>query len=107
MISQRQSKKKAADRGFGRGQANWGLCNKWGVGVEKNGYEAVKWSKKAAEQGDATGQNNLGTCYADGEGGLEKDEYEAVKWYRKAAEQGHENARKILSESYGINTKEE
>ncbi len=77
-----------------------------GVGVEKNGYEAVRWSKKAAEQGDATGQNNLGTCYSDGVG-VEKDKYEAVKWYRKAAENGSEDARKKLSESYGIHIKEE
>ncbi|MXP75242.1 hypothetical protein GN277_07555 [Lachnospiraceae bacterium WCA-9-b2] len=91
--------KKAADRGYARGQANWGLCNKLGVGVEKNGYEAVRWDKKAAEQGDATGQNNLGTCYSDGVG-VEKDEYEAVKWYRKAVEQGDGSAQCNLAGYY-------
>ena len=79
--------------------------NGYGVPVDKE--SAFEYYMKSANGGCCEAMNNLGTCYADGKGGLEKDEYEAVKWYRKAAEQGHENARKILSESYGINTKEE
>lgn len=92
--------KKAASRGDARGWANWGLCNKLGIGVEEDKYEAVKWYRKAAEQGNASGQSKLGRLYEYGEGGLAKDEYEAVKWYRKAAGQGDDEGQYNLGRCY-------
>lgn len=38
----------------------------YGIGVEQNYAEAVKWYRKAAEQGNAKAQYNLGSCYYNG-----------------------------------------
>ena len=72
-----------------------GFCYEEGIGVAKDGAEAVKWFRKAAEQGHAGAQFNLGYCYMNGIG-VAKDGAEAVKWYRKAARQGDEDAQKAL-----------
>lgn len=79
--------KDKAERGDAAAQCQLGLAYANGIGVPKNGPEAVRWFLKAAEQGDAAAQYNLGVTYAIGDG-IPKDGNEAVKWYRKAAEQG-------------------
>lgn len=71
----------------------------YGVGVQKNALQAVKWYRKAADQGYGIAQTNLGLCYMKGQG-VQQDYTEAVKWFRKAAAQGHASAQCLLATSY-------
>lgn len=76
-----------------------GRLHETGLGITKNGVEAVKWYKKSADQGLAKAQNNLGNCYLNGIG-VEKNETAAVNWFRKAADQGLAFAQYNLGFSY-------
>lgn len=55
-----------------------------GLGVERNGIEALKWMKAAAEQGFARAMDDLGTFLLAGKVGVElgigPDYIEAYKW---------------------------
>lgn len=68
-------------------------------GVEKDFYEAFKYSYNAAELGDANAQFVLGFMYSNAEG-TAQDYEEAVKCYLKAAEQGHAKAQYNLGFMY-------
>ena len=79
----------AAELGYAEAQYRLALGYSYGLGVERNDAEAVKWYRKAAEQGIAEAQFKLGVCYADGRG-VRPDYTEACKWYRKYVD--HKNA---------------
>ncbi len=78
--------KNKAARGDAISQNSLGLNYAQGIGVPKDGVEAVKWFRLAAAQNLATAQYNLGRCLSGGEI-MMKDYMEAVKWFRKAANQ--------------------
>ena len=75
----------AAELGYGVAQCRLAEDYVYGIGVERNEAESVKWYRKAAEQGIAEAQFMLGMCYAAGRG-VRQNHAEAVKWYRKSAE---------------------
>lgn len=79
--------KKEASLGIIDSQFELGYCYEYGIGVEQNYVEAIKWYMEAAEKGHASAQNNLGNIYLEGHS-VGQDFTEAVKWFRKAAEQG-------------------
>ena len=93
--------RKAAEKGYARGQRNLGYMYENGEGVAKNYTEAVKWYRKAADQGLAQAQYDLGRMYEKGYG-VKKDQNTANLWYQKAASQGHEKARKKLDDQHII-----
>ena len=70
-----------------------------GLGVPKDGVQALAWFRKAAEQGYAEAQDALGNLYAIGQD-VPKDYVQSVAWYRKAAEQGYPPAQSTLGLSY-------
>ena len=65
-----------------------------GMGVIKDGQEAVKWYRKAAKDGDTNAMFYLGRMYANGEGVIE-DDVEAYAWFNVAAAKGHKMAAEI------------
>ena len=89
----------AAEQGDAETQFLLGFAYWYGMRVDKDQREAVRWFRKAAEQGDADAQNYLGLAYWNGEG-VDKDQREAVRWYRKAAEQGNATAQFLLGNAY-------
>ena len=80
---------------------NLGQCYLFGIGVEQDSQEAVRWLKKAVEEddADAAAQYYLGYCYYFGEG-VKQDYEEAVKWFREAAELGDAKAQWRLGVCY-------
>ena len=90
---------KAAKIGHAEAQLELGLLYRYGLGVEENDTEAIKWIRKAAEQEYTEAQCSLGVCYAFGQG-VTKNYTEAAKWYRKAAEQGDSTAQCYLADCY-------
>jgi len=73
----------------------------YGLGVQKDYKEALKWYMKSAEQGNMHGQNNVGFVYMNGEG-VPKDCKEALKWFHKAADQGFVVAINSIGSIYEI-----
>jgi TPR repeat protein len=68
----------------------------WGIGVEQDDYESLRWYKKAAAQGSAEGNAQVGYHYEQ----IEDDPTEAAKWYRIAADQEHAEAQYWLGLLY-------
>ena len=91
--------RESAENGYGWAQCNLGYCYEFGLGMEKNIYQAVYWYKKAAEQGSDVAQCNLGICYKNGIG-VDKDYGEAFYWLKKAADQGNVGAQFEVGYSY-------
>ena len=77
----------AAKEGHVDSQFNVALMYERGIGVGKDGKEAVVWYDKAASQGNAAAQFNLGVLYENGRG-TKIDFVRANEWYRKASVQG-------------------
>lgn len=80
-----------AERGDAAAQSSLGVWYHFGLIVEQNYDEALKWSEKAAEQGYADAQFNLGLMYYRGNG-VVKDQIEACKWFYLSAAQGCKGA---------------
>ncbi len=74
-----------AGRGYAPAQYRVGLCYDRGIGVAKDGLQAVYWYKQAARAGVSSAQVELGDCYRAGRGTI-KDAALAYHWYREAAE---------------------
>ena len=55
----------------------------YGLGVDKNYYETVKWARKGADAGNSVSEFYLGLCYLIGKG-VSKDEGQAFQWLYKA-----------------------
>ena len=83
-----------AKAGDAEAQYRLGEMYDWGLGVEADDAEAVKWHRLASEQGNAVGQNKLGWMYEKG-GGVEQDYILAYMWYNLAAVQGNENGKSL------------
>ncbi|MFZ6687422.1 DUF3857 domain-containing protein [Undibacterium sp. SXout11W] len=85
--------------GFASAQYQLGLLYEFGIGVEQNYKEAVKWTLLAAEHGNADAQMKLGYVYDAGQG-VAQDYAQSVKWNRLAAEQGNALAQFNLGRDY-------
>ncbi len=59
-----------------------------GLGVDRNGPEAVKWYTKSAQQGYPVASNNLAGIYLIGDCGIPVDPQEAARWLELCKEQG-------------------
>lgn len=59
-----------------------------GLGIDKNGSEAIKWYTRSAEQGYAVASNNLAGIFLMGDCGVAANPKEAHKWYQLSQEQG-------------------
>jgi TPR repeat protein len=81
----------AAERGSAVAQDLLGMLYYYGLGVEKDFPEALRWFRKAADHGQAGAQTYLAFMYVNG-WGVEKDCAEALRYQRKAAEQNHAQA---------------
>jgi TPR repeat protein len=79
---------KKANSGDTAAQFKFGYAYHFGVGVDKNVYQAIEWYRKAANYGDPAAQTNLGYIYETGPEAA-KDLHEAVKWYTRAAVSGN------------------
>lgn len=88
-----------AEQGNASAQFNLGRLYNFGLGVDENRSEAVRWYRLAAEQGNASAQDHLGRMYDDGNGVL-KSYTEAASWYRLAAEQNNASAQNNLGLMY-------
>lgn len=72
-----------------------GVSYNFGMGVERNYTEAVKWFRMAAEQGNPDAQAYMGHAYAYGQG-VKKNSAEALRWFQAACAQGMEQACKSI-----------
>jgi hypothetical protein len=90
---------KAAEQGDIQSQMDLAAFYIFGVGVEKNSLEALKWYRRAADQGNANAQFMVGLMYDQGTD-IPQDYIEAAKCYCKAAEQGNAPAQSNLGWMY-------
>ncbi len=59
----------------------------YGVGVDKNIEEGIKWFAEAAKYNDAFSQYKLGEIYFNGFNGVQANKEEGLKLYKQSAEQ--------------------
>ncbi len=76
-----------AEAGDPAAQNNLGYNYAFGIGVQQNNKEALKWLTAAASSGFAPAQVNLAYLYEDGRAG-KANLPQALRWFRAAAEQG-------------------
>ena len=86
---------KAAAEGDMLGLYKLGLCYKYGIGVEQNDAQAVKWIEKSAKKGFSRAQYEYGNYFF-----CNKDYKKAYKWWNKAMEQGNAEAKKMINQHY-------
>jgi hypothetical protein len=79
--------RQAADRGYGRAQAQVGLAHEAGEGVAESWTEAHAWCLKSARQFDRLGLYCLGRHYQFGIG-VVYDRTQAVRLFERAEDQG-------------------
>jgi hypothetical protein len=96
----------AAEQGNVRAQSLCGRCYYYGVGVDMDREEGLKWWTKAAEQGDVEAQLLVGDIYFE-KSRREQDAMrcrdlwrQAEKWFKNAAEQGNAEAQYRLAMLY-------
>lgn len=61
-----------------------GICLEYGIGVEENEAEALKYYLKASEDGYSRAMYNAGRCYYHGYG-IKENLNEAFRWFNDAA----------------------
>ena len=71
----------------------------FGIGIEQDYQEAMKWYREAAVKEYAAAQSQIGWMYQQGLG-VEQNYAEALKWYIKAAEQGNAPAQNQMGWMY-------
>ena len=86
-----------AEQGDAEAQNHLGVMYRYGLDVEQNDTEAVRWHTKSAEQGYANAQYYMGWMYEHGLC-VEQNKETAILWYEKAAKQGHKSAAIFLHE---------
>jgi len=82
-------------------QAQYLLANMYqlGLGLNKNGEQAMYWYKSSADSGYRWSQFELAQLYRTGNAGIQ-DSRKAVEYYQLAAEQGHAEAQMSLGVMY-------
>ena len=81
----------AAEQNYTRAQYNLGVMYAQGLGVPRNGEEAVRWYRKVALKGLAQAQYNMGVRHAQGQG-APMDFIAGYAWLNLAAAQSLESA---------------
>lgn len=76
-----------------------GYCYDFGLGVEKDSAEAMKWYLKSAAGGDSDAMRNIGGLYQKGHG-VEKDPKKAFEWFLKAAKAKNGRAADLTGDCY-------
>ncbi len=79
--------RQAADRGYGRAQAQLGLAHELGEGVAESWTEAHAWCLRSARQFDRLGLDCLGRHYQFVIG-VVYDRTQAVRLFERAEDQG-------------------
>lgn len=74
-----------------------GLCYKYGIGVEQNETDAVKWLTKSAKKDYGKAQYELGNYYY-----FAGDYKTAYKWLSKSKKNGVSEAKKMIDEHYYV-----
>ncbi len=59
-----------------------------GLGLDRNGSEAIKWYMLSAKKGYGVASNNLAEIFRAGSCDVAPDQAAAEKWYHKARKQG-------------------
>ena len=91
--------KPLAEQGDARAQRNIGIFYNYGLGVEKNHAEALKWLNLSADQGNHGAQNELGNMSLVGLG-VPEDVTKALGWYKLSAEGNNSQAQNSIGEMY-------
>lgn len=92
--------KKAAEYDCGPALFLLGKKYHYGIGVEKNIEEAIKYYEKAITQDEPRACNNLGAIYVEGMCGVKQDVPKGLELYHKAAEMGRPIAMYNLGNIY-------
>lgn len=96
--------REAAMLGHPAAQYHYGDMLSWGLRIEQDMPEGIKWLEKSAEQGHMKSQFELGEifyCYPDvAKSATQGQLAKSAMWYRKAAEQGHSFSQNHLAEMY-------
>ena len=74
-----------------------GLCYKYGIGVEQNDKEAVKWLTKSAKKDYGKAQYELGNYYL-----FAGDYKTAYKWLSKSKKNGVSEAKKLIEQHFYV-----
>ena len=85
-----------ADRGYDVAQVKLGFCYLYGVGMERDKQEGLKWYQKAADQGNVEAQLFWGNAYKYGMFDVDMSIGDAIVWFWKASEQGDPEASQVL-----------
>lgn len=80
--------KPLAERGNSSSSVHFGNMYHLGLGIEKDGSEAIAWYLKSAKQGYAIASNNLAGIYSIGDCGVVANREKAMEWYEMSREQG-------------------
>lgn len=80
-------------------QFDVGQMYQYGIGVEKDAKQAVKFYELAASQGSLPAEYNLGIIYLLGDG-VNQDLNLALKWLQDAAFKGNDYAQYVLAHIY-------
>lgn len=97
----RDTVRAAAEAGDATSQCIMGEAYIYGLGVEEDHTEAIKWHKQAAEQGNAAAQFAIGYAYEFGHG-VDKNLVEAAKWYQLGADQRNADSLYSLGKFYDL-----
>ena len=80
--------KPIAEQGHAEAQCMIANMYHLGLGLYRNGSEAIKWYMSSANKGYGVASNNLAEILMAGSCDVAPDQAEAEKWYCKAREQG-------------------
>jgi TPR repeat protein len=86
----------AAEQGNLIAMADLGWHYMYGLGVERDYDEALKWLRRGVEHDERFSEEHLGEMYKHG-WGVPRDDVEAVKWFRRSADQGYRGAQYSLA----------
>jgi TPR repeat protein len=87
-----------ARAGEAEAQHNPGMRAAYGMGMERDEAEAMRWYRKAAEQGSADAQFNLGSMYGNGQG-VARDLVQAYAWFTLSQRAGSAPAAEYMGRS--------
>ena len=80
-------------------QSVLGSCFYYGIGVDRDFSQAVKWLEKAAAGGEKEAMFLLGVCNYYGQG-TDRDLGRAVDFFRNAANRGHHSSELLMGVCY-------